>query len=253
VEWKYDLMLKKDPVPIRCPVAGAFEFQQEGDFKFKTRILGGITKDPRHDVWGRTGQYSCKHKISRLAVCDTDQKEITIDNEYCWSTDHLGRPIDIYSDPDYRMQCIGYWKENLKSYLITYDELDAFTKYRCWVYQRSDLNKMLMSMSVGPYCDLVQDVDSGNWTQGAVVSLIMDENEREFDRCPMYFNDGANPWQVEENHIRVFDFSQRSSSEQQTLNVWTKFIPFVVIHMNYPYLSRRVFGPNLHLSQITTA
>ena len=60
----------------------------------------------------------------------TDQKEITIDNEYCWSTDHLGRPIDIYSDPDYRMQCIGFWKENLKSYLITYDELDAFTKYR---------------------------------------------------------------------------------------------------------------------------
>lgn len=34
------------------------------------------------------------------------------------------------------MQCIGYWKENLKSYLITYDQLDAFTKYRCWVYQR---------------------------------------------------------------------------------------------------------------------
>ena len=65
----------------------------------------------------------------------TDQKEITIDETYCWSTDHLGRPIDIYSDPDYRMQCIGYWKENLKSYLITYDQLDAFTKYRCWVSQ----------------------------------------------------------------------------------------------------------------------
>ena len=63
----------------------------------------------------------------------TDQKEITVDETYCWSTDHLGRPIDIYSDPDYRMQCIGYWKENLKSYLITYDQLDAFTKYRCWV------------------------------------------------------------------------------------------------------------------------
>jgi hypothetical protein len=36
-----------------------------------------------------------------------------------------------------------------------------------------------MSMSVGPFCDLEQDVDSGNWTQGAVVSLVMDENERE--------------------------------------------------------------------------
>ena len=63
--------LGKDPVPIRCPVAGAFNFTQEGDFPFKTRILGGITKDPRHDVWGRTGQFSCKQNISRLAVCDT--------------------------------------------------------------------------------------------------------------------------------------------------------------------------------------
>lgn len=95
-------LLEKDPVPIRCPVAGAFNFTQTGDFLFRTRILGGITKDPRHDVWGRTGQFSCKQNISRLAVCDTDQKEITIDETYCWSTDHRGRPIDIYSDPDYR-------------------------------------------------------------------------------------------------------------------------------------------------------
>jgi hypothetical protein len=46
-------------------------------------------------------------------------------------------------------------------------------------YIRGDLNKMFMSMSVGPFCDLAQDVDSQNWTQGAVVSLVMDENERE--------------------------------------------------------------------------
>jgi len=225
--WKYDLMLKKDPVPIRCPVTGAFEFQQEGDFLFKTRILGGITKDPRHDVWGRTGQFSCKQNISRLAVCDTDQKEITIDETYCWSTDHLGRPIDIYSEADYKMYCVGYWKENLKSYLITYDQLDAFTKYRCWVYQRADLNKMLMSMSVGPYCDLGQDVDSKDWTHGAVVSLVMDENEREFDRCPMYFNDGTDPWTVEENYHRVFNFDNLPSAAspialtQQTILAYT--------------------------------
>ena len=42
--------------------------------------------------------------VVRLAVCDTDQKEITIDETYCWSVDHLGRPIDIYSEADYRMQ-----------------------------------------------------------------------------------------------------------------------------------------------------
>ena len=47
---------------------------------------------------------------------------------------------------------------------------------------------------------------SANWTQGAVVSLYLDENEREFDRCPMYFNDGTNPWINEENHIRIFNF-----------------------------------------------
>ena len=38
---------------------------------------------------------------------------------------------------------------------------------------------MLMSMSVGPYCDLNQDVDSKDYKHGAVVSLVMDENERE--------------------------------------------------------------------------
>ena len=74
--WKYDVMIskichvinskhiktffsEKDPVPVRCPVAGAFEFQQEGDMLFQTRVIKGITKNPRHDVWGRTGtQYS---------------------------------------------------------------------------------------------------------------------------------------------------------------------------------------------------
>lgn len=76
--WKYNLMIKKDPVPVRCPIAGAFEFEQEGDHKFHTRVIKGITKNPRHDVWGRTGQYSCRKNISRLAVCDTDQKEMTI-------------------------------------------------------------------------------------------------------------------------------------------------------------------------------
>ena len=85
----------------------------------------------------------------------------------------------VYLTPVCPLQCVGYWKENLKSYLITYDQLDAFTKYRCWVYQRADLNKMMMSMSVGPFCDLQQDVDSKDYRYGAVVALKMDENERE--------------------------------------------------------------------------
>jgi hypothetical protein len=36
-------------------VAGAYEFKQEGDFLFQTRVIKGITTNPRHDVWGRTG------------------------------------------------------------------------------------------------------------------------------------------------------------------------------------------------------
>jgi len=76
---------------------------------------------------------------------------------------------------------------------------------------------MMMSMSVGPYCDINQDVDSKDWRTGAVVAIKMDENEREFDRCPMYFNDGADPWTLEENFIKVFDFSGWSPAEAPAL------------------------------------
>lgn len=52
---------------------------------------------------------------------------MAIDENYCLSVDHLGRPVDIYHDPDYVLKCIGYWKENLRSYLITYDDLDPLS------------------------------------------------------------------------------------------------------------------------------
>ena len=197
--WKYDLFLAKDPVPVRCPVAGKYMFTQTGDVLFETRILGGVTLSPRPNIY-------CKQNISDFSVCDTDQKEITIDETYCLSVDHLGRPVDIYSLPDYKMKCIGFWKENLKSYLITYDELDPFSKYRCWVYQRADLNKVLMSQAIGPFCDLKQDVTSKNYTEGAAVALELQEYERERDRCPMYFDDGSNPWVITENYIKVFHY-----------------------------------------------
>uniref|UniRef100_A0A182W2K8 Uncharacterized protein n=1 Tax=Anopheles minimus TaxID=112268 RepID=A0A182W2K8_9DIPT len=196
-KWRYDLLLSAKPVPIRCPVAGKFNFTQKGEAPFKTRILGGVTLSPRPDI-------RCKQNISDFSVCDGDQKEMAIDADYCLSVDYLGRPIDIYSDPDYRMKCIGYWQENLKSYLITYDDLDPLSKYRCWVYQRADLNRVLMSQAVGAFCDIKQDVTSWNYTEGAVVSIDMTEYERERDQCPMHFDDGENPWQETENFITVF-------------------------------------------------
>lgn len=36
-KWRYDLFLKKNPVPIQCPVAGKFNFTQKGDVLFETR------------------------------------------------------------------------------------------------------------------------------------------------------------------------------------------------------------------------
>lgn len=60
------------------------------DFINSFRILGGVTKSPRPEIY-------CKEYISDLSVCDTEQKEMAIDETYCLSVDHLGRPVDIYS------------------------------------------------------------------------------------------------------------------------------------------------------------
>ncbi|XP_012522195.1 uncharacterized protein LOC105828421 [Monomorium pharaonis] len=220
--WKYDLFLAKNPVPVRCPVAGKFMFQQKGDVLFETRIIGGVTKSPRPNIY-------CKQNISDLSVCSTDQKEIAIDETYCLSVDHLGKPVDIYSDPDYIMKCIGYWKENLKSYLITYDEIDPFSKYRCWVYQRADLNRVLMSQAIGPFCDLKQDVTSQNYTEGAAVALELQEYERERDRCPMHFDDGSNPWVQTENFVNVFHFGNSGNTNSFSFLVIAVIISLIAV------------------------
>lgn len=47
------------------------------------------------------------------------------------------------------------------------------------VYQRADLNRVLMSQAAGPFCDLKQDVISFNATEGATVAIDMVEYERE--------------------------------------------------------------------------
>nr|CAG4647761.1 EOG090X03AK [Moina brachiata] len=219
--WKYDLLLARDPVPIRCPVAGKFKFTQKGDILFETRILGGVTDSPRPDVY-------CKENISDFSVCDSEQKEIWIDENYCLSVDYKGRPVDIYSDPDYKLKCIGYWKENLRSYLITYDELDAFSRYRCWVYQRADLTKIYMSQALGPYCTLEQDVTSWNFTEGAAVHLNMEEYERERDQCPMNFDDGENPWKTSEAYVQTFRFRESACSTMQA-SLTAIVLPFLLL------------------------
>jgi hypothetical protein len=86
----YVCFTAKNPVPVQCPIAGKYNFTQRGDVPFETRILGGVTLSPRPNTY-------CKQNISDFSVCDTEQKEIAIDETYCLSVDHLGRPVDIYS------------------------------------------------------------------------------------------------------------------------------------------------------------
>uniref|UniRef100_A0A1B0C575 Uncharacterized protein n=1 Tax=Glossina palpalis gambiensis TaxID=67801 RepID=A0A1B0C575_9MUSC len=85
-DWLYDLCLAKNPAPVRCPVAGKFNFTQRGEHPFKTRILGGVTLSPRPLIY-------CKENISDLSVCDTDQKELAVDENY--SLSRLRNDIDL--------------------------------------------------------------------------------------------------------------------------------------------------------------
>lgn len=39
----------------------------------------------------------CKQNISDLSVCDSEQKEMAVDENYCLSVDWKGLPVDIYS------------------------------------------------------------------------------------------------------------------------------------------------------------
>jgi len=39
----------------------------------------------------------------------------------------------LTDEPDRELTCVGYWMEDMRSYLITYDEEDPVTKFRCWV------------------------------------------------------------------------------------------------------------------------
>ncbi|KAL9888109.1 uncharacterized protein ACN2A1_010226 isoform 1-T1 [Glossina fuscipes fuscipes] len=87
-------------------------------------------------------------------------------------------------DPDYRMKSIGFWKENLKSYLIPY-----------------------VSQAVGAFCKLNQDVTAWNHTEGAAVAFDAIEYERERDDCPMYFDDGQNPWRLSDAANIIFDWN----------------------------------------------
>jgi hypothetical protein len=93
-----------------------------------------------------------------------------------------------------------------------------------------------MSQALGPYCDLEQDVTSWNYTEGAAVAVEMEEYERERDQCPMHFDDGSDPWSMEENYVKIFTFSY-SFWRGNSASMLTISLHLVIISLFFSLLS----------------
>ncbi|KAK8374489.1 hypothetical protein O3P69_019858, partial [Scylla paramamosain] len=199
-EWKYDTLIADSPAPVSCPFGGRFMFQQEGGSPLQPRIVGGITSSP-------LDSYHCPVRRTVMSVCDRERRWIEIDLDLCVSLNKDGHPIDFNSVIDYRLQCVGFWQENLLSYLVTHDPSDSVSRFRCWVYQRVSDTQIRLSQSVGAACGLRQTFMSSNFTESASVALTLTLNERLYDYCPMFYDNGANPWQDQDRALTIFTFT----------------------------------------------
>ncbi|GFR94202.1 hypothetical protein ElyMa_004396600 [Elysia marginata] len=126
-DWKYDVLILNPPSPVVCPIGGRYNFMQNGNGEleyYRTRIRG-VTIRPRTQI-------NCRVTVSEFKSCSQDRSKIEVDEEYCETVDYRGRPIGEYEEPDHVLTCVGFWMEDMRSYLITYDEEDAISKFRCW-------------------------------------------------------------------------------------------------------------------------
>lgn len=191
MNWKYNTFVLNPPAPVDCPVGGRYQFKQVGAIEehFTTRIKG-ITARPRHMI-------DCREYVSEFKSCDNNPKKIFVDAEYCATLDHTGRPIGEYDVADRELSCVGYWMEDMRSYLITYDEEDATSPFRCWVFERLDWRDVIMSRGTRAACGREQTAYSHEASVGASLFMELKESEREFDHCPQRFDPGANPYEKE--------------------------------------------------------
>ncbi|XP_013403139.1 uncharacterized protein LOC106168567 [Lingula anatina] len=193
--WKYNTFILYDPSPIECPIQGRYTFKQFGAEKYVTRIRG-ITERPRVQV-------DCRDYESEIAICHSrDSKVIEVDAERCRTLDQNARPVGEYDVPDNLLTCVGYWLEDNRSYMVTYDEEDRISRFRCWVYERLTWRDIIMSRAVRAACGVAQTPRSFRASEGASLSIQMFLDEREHDDCPQKFDFGANPW-LKENVIYV--------------------------------------------------
>ncbi|CAK9302472.1 unnamed protein product [Gordionus sp. m RMFG-2023] len=192
--WKYSTLLAESRAHTPCPIQGRYRFEQKGQTQLDDRIIGGITAVPEVRV-------TCNNVESELRVCSKDASKMLIDVHKCVSLDSRGKPLGEFDKVDYEMSCIGYWREDSLSYLITYDENDSASRYRCWVYLRTHFNTIIMSRSIQSYCGVNQLPNSWNASEGASLYLKLIESERQFDNCPMRFNPGDTPNKISADQI----------------------------------------------------
>lgn len=188
-DWRYYTFILNPPAPVPCPIGGRYKFVQEGapEELFVTRIRG-ITERPRHLI-------DCMEFVTEFKSCDNNPKKIYVDAEYCETLDHTAKPIGEYDIPDRELYCVGYWLEDMKSYMITYDMEDAISNFRCWVYERLDWRDMVASRSITANCGRYQTAYSKTADEGASLHLVLKESERLWDSCPQRYNTGENPYE----------------------------------------------------------
>lgn len=187
-KWKYETLILNPPSPVPCPVAGRYTFIQKGKSdweEYQTRIRG-VTEKPRVRIY-------CRNWVTEFKSCSNTMTRIEIDAEYCESVDYRGRPIGEYDEPDNILTCVGFWMEDMKSYLVTWDEEDAVSSFRCWVFERKSWTGVLMSRAQNARCPREQDAYSYQ-IDGTGLALDLTESERLFDDCPQRFDSGANPY-----------------------------------------------------------
>ncbi len=61
---------------------------------------------------------------TNIEACLDDPQILKVDVQKCWRLDFTGRPISEYAITDEFISCVGYWMEDAKSFLITYDRED---------------------------------------------------------------------------------------------------------------------------------
>ncbi|KAK3088306.1 hypothetical protein FSP39_017300 [Pinctada imbricata] len=187
-DWKYEVLILNPPSPIPCPIGGRYNFNQlatRENEKYQTRIRG-VTDKPRVQV-------DCRIIVSEIKSCTNDLSKIFLDAEYCETVDYRGRPIGEYDVSDHELTCVGFWMEDYKSYLITWDEEDAISDFRCWVYERLSWTDVVMSRAQNARCNRAQTAKDYQ-IPGTGLVLEMLEAERLFDDCPQRFDSGINPY-----------------------------------------------------------